>query len=93
MMPSGSGERTEAVHMAVLRDRVALTVRSSLRCMSGRRQARRPASAAPDAQGGPAGTGTGQDPGTCWIDGRLMFVAGYTRGGAPHGCHADELFS
>jgi len=30
MMPSGSGERTKAVRMAVLRDRVALTVRSSV---------------------------------------------------------------
>lgn len=39
------------------------------------------------------GTGTGQDPGTCWIDGRLMFVVGYTPGGAPYGCYADELFS
>ena len=76
MTPPGSGERTEAVRMAVLRDRVA---RWSVRP--------EPISRTPRV-----GTGAGQDPETCWIDGRLMFVVGYTPGGAPYGCYADELF-
>jgi hypothetical protein len=33
---------------------------------------------------------TGQDPQVCWVGDRLMFVVGYTPGGAPHGCYADE---
>jgi predicted DNA-binding transcriptional regulator YafY len=34
---------------------------------------------------------TGQDPEVCWVGGRLMFVVGYTPGGAPYGCYADEM--
>jgi hypothetical protein len=26
-----------------------------------------------------------------WVGDRLMFVVGYTPGGAPYGCYADEL--
>ncbi len=26
-----------------------------------------------------------------WVGDRLMFVVGYTSGGAPYGCYADEM--
>jgi hypothetical protein len=34
---------------------------------------------------------TGQDPRMGWIGDRLMLVVGYTPGGAPYGCCADEM--
>jgi hypothetical protein len=34
---------------------------------------------------------TGQDPQVVWVGDRLMFAVGYTPGGAPYGCYADEM--
>jgi hypothetical protein len=34
---------------------------------------------------------TGQDLQGGWVGGRLMLVVGYTPGGAPYGCYADEM--
>ena len=33
----------------------------------------------------------GLDPDLAWVGGRLMFVVGYTSGGAPYGCYLDEM--
>ena len=34
---------------------------------------------------------TGLDPDLEWVGDRLMFVVGYTSGGAPYGCYVDEM--
>jgi hypothetical protein len=34
---------------------------------------------------------TGLDPDMAWVGDRLMFVVGYTSGGAPYGCYVDEM--
>jgi hypothetical protein len=38
-----------------------------------------------------AGKDTGLDPDLEWVGDRLMFVVGYTSGGAPYGCYVDEM--